>query len=76
MSNEEERKRRRLALSDATDWMRLKERFYQLAEDVLPGEGFPDDDITNAMIRSLCSRIGDREKLMQWVKDIADMWFD
>ncbi len=55
--------------------MRLKQRFDQLAEDVLPGEGFPDDEITDAMIRSLCHRFDDQRVMMDRVKRIADKWF-
>jgi len=66
---------RRLA-HHLADQVELERRFDALADDILPGEGFPQDEITDAMIRSLCHRIGDRSELMEWVKDIADMWFE
>ena len=66
----------RRRVNEITNRMLLKKRFDDLAGDVLPGEGFPEDEITDAMIRSLCHRIGDRKELMEWVEDIADMWFE
>jgi hypothetical protein len=63
-------------MNEVTDRMRLKKRFADLAEDVLPGEGFPDDEITDAMIRAVCFRIGNHAETLAWVKDIADQWFE
>jgi hypothetical protein len=59
-----------------TDRIRLKQRFDEFADNVLPGEGFPEDEIIDAMIRSLCRRIDNRDELMKRVNVIADRWFD
>ena len=67
---------RRRRIAEMYDRMRLAARFQTLADDVLPGEGFADDEITDAMIRTLCKRVGDRAEVMDWVKDIADTRFD
>jgi hypothetical protein len=66
----------RKELNDITDRMRLKRRFEEFARDILPGEGFADDEITDACIRMLCARIGAHEELIEHVKDVADQWFE
>jgi hypothetical protein len=66
--------RRDRDIQDQADRMRLRRRFNELA-DQLPGEGFPDDEITDAMIRALCHRIGNRADLIERVRRIADIWW-
>jgi hypothetical protein len=54
----------------------LKKRFDELAEDVLPGEGFSNDDIMDGMIRSLCSQAGNPEKLTARFNAVVEAFFD
>lgn len=54
----------------------LKKRFDELAEDVLPGEGFSNDDIMDAMIRSLCSQAGNPEELTARFNAVVKAWFE
>lgn len=63
-------------LNEIADRIRLKRRFEDLAEDVLPGEGFPDEEITNAMVRALCERVDDKARLLALVDEIATIWFE
>jgi hypothetical protein len=59
---------------DMADQVRLTRKFDDFAES-LGGEGFPDNEITDCMMRSLCRRVGSGEELIARAKDIADMWF-
>jgi hypothetical protein len=60
---------------DMADRTRLTRKFDDFAES-LAGEGFPDNEITDCMMRSLCRRVGGRDELIALARDIADMWFD
>jgi hypothetical protein len=59
--------------------LQLIQAFNDFTDSLLPAEGVTDADhdvITDCMIKSLCHRIGDRDELLAWVEDIADIWFD
>jgi len=66
---------RRTKAHDLHDRIELMQRFRKLAEE-LPGEGFPDDKITDAMVKALCDRVGDKKEVRAIVEDISAMWFD
>jgi hypothetical protein len=57
------------------DRMELELRFAKLATRILPGEGFSPDEIAEGIIRSLCWTVGDKTKVIERVKEIADQWF-
>ena len=73
-----QRRQRRLRHEASMKRMRLMKEFDDFADTLLPAEDATDEDydqITDCIIRSLCHRIGNRDELMEWVGDIADMWF-
>lgn len=67
---------RRIKLEQIADNIRLKHRFDELADLILPGEGFADEAITDGMVRSLASRFDSREELRAWVDAIAETRFE
>ncbi len=62
-------------LTVMADRKRLEQRIDEFADNILPAEGFGRDQITDAMIRTLCSRFNDPNELMERVKGLADLWF-
>jgi hypothetical protein len=62
-------------MSDFHDRLTLGHKFEELIE-TLPGEGFPDDEITDAMIRIVCDRCGSRAAVLKRVERIAKRWFE
>ena len=67
--------RARRKAHDLADRIDLMQRFIRLTEE-LPGEGFLDDEITDAMVKALCDRVGDKKELVAIVEDISAIWFD
>jgi hypothetical protein len=59
---------------DFFDAMRLKRRFDAVTGE-MSGEGFADEDINVAMIRSLCGRIGNYDEVCKLVEAVAATWF-
>jgi hypothetical protein len=61
-------------IHNVTDRIRVRRRFADLA-DTLPGEGFADDEITDALIRAACSRFDNCAEAEARIAAIVDQWF-